>query len=1195
MIIRKFIVGSFSLLAALIIAFGCSDDGQPVEETPPPPPSVGDETPLQPSSVIGETTPPVDGEITPPAVTIVDTDKDTIPDPSDNCLLASNSDQLDSNSDGVGDLCETPTGLTDTDGDTIADDKDNCPLVSNPGQEDSNSDGVGDACSLAGGAGGTGGTGGVAGTGGAGIVAVDGSTTPPDVVDMLQKVMDSDQDTISDSIDNCVIAANTDQIDSDKNNIGDACQDLDNDSILDKNDNCPLANNTDQDIKACDFDKDGIMDEKDNCSYTANAGQEVCAGSTVGTACDGDCDGVLTDKDNCPLTANADQADKNDTLNSGHPNGVGDICEKFDIDDDNVADEVDNCVHTANADQKNNDSDESGNACDTDIDGDGYNNDVEKIAGTDEGSVNSKPSDIDNDTIADVKDNNADGDSVNVVTGDDCNDLDPNISPDKEDELDQLGVDSNCDGIDGDIVHGKGLVVATDGIDAPNCGTQVQTPCKTISYATGLIGKGGNYANVKYILLAVSGSGKEFVDNFTLPDDVDLRGGYCALEKDKYKTSLSDQSSVPDYFYRKRSIMKCMPTVKNKMWVGAPILVINGGKGVVEAIHFVYTGTADYFPAAMELKGGGPVITLNKIDSNFMGIKVSDPGEPVIEKNEYIRVKQSDATAGTYDPNTFIFTAIDINTTKSVKIMNNGEISVLGTKAVAIDWELGKKADSADAEISGNAVISAEGGYTKGISLKNLNDAVINNNTSIYVKVGKGGATSASAISLDSLDSVKAGANASVSVTGTGENLPSVNGYAFSASKVGVVEINGGNYSVSASYPTVINITAIYGYKHLSIADVNINAVGFGSAYGIEINGESPKAEIKGNTVTIFGTADNKLKNAYGLKWDEKKESDMITGRNKITNNKFNIKHAVNGTGIHANVIGKNELILQGNKILIADGDNLTGVDVKNSESKGEFYAARNAVSVGKTLNGVAMSVQGFNSAASLIDDNLLYGGWLEGVAGTETSAIGLKLSKSSPKILLNTIIGGTSNNDKPGNKPSKVYGLRSSFSKLKLLGNQFSAMSTFPVAIGPACYKYSIFVDGDYNFETSMFVDNFFHAPGTGAGKKFGGYPYDGACFTLKISKINKEEQGVGNINDMKGNSGNLHAGLGLAGGFTNFSFGAFEGIDKIPANVFKGAAGFKIPASDLRGAPRLSNGKVDIGALEFKSGETSVLLLVP
>src|SRR5262249_6573395 len=58
----------------------------------------------------------------------VDTDKDGIPDRSDNCPLVFNPDQADRDHDGVGDVC------------------DNCPSRYNPGQEDSNHNGRGDVC-----------------------------------------------------------------------------------------------------------------------------------------------------------------------------------------------------------------------------------------------------------------------------------------------------------------------------------------------------------------------------------------------------------------------------------------------------------------------------------------------------------------------------------------------------------------------------------------------------------------------------------------------------------------------------------------------------------------------------------------------------------------------------------------------------------------------------------------------------------------------------------------------------------------------------------------------------------------------------------------------------------------------------------------------------------------------------------------
>ena len=90
----------------------------------------------------------------------IDADGDGLPDVSDNCASVSNQDQIDIDSDGVGDICDT-----DADGDTFANDTDNCSSVPNLGQEWSdrnfidqtppstqddrtwpNSDAAGDAC-----------------------------------------------------------------------------------------------------------------------------------------------------------------------------------------------------------------------------------------------------------------------------------------------------------------------------------------------------------------------------------------------------------------------------------------------------------------------------------------------------------------------------------------------------------------------------------------------------------------------------------------------------------------------------------------------------------------------------------------------------------------------------------------------------------------------------------------------------------------------------------------------------------------------------------------------------------------------------------------------------------------------------------------------------------------------------------------
>ncbi|MEM9679293.1 MAG: choice-of-anchor B family protein [Bacteroidota bacterium] len=70
-----------------------------------------------------------------------DFDSDTIIDSLDNCPAVANTDQLDTDNDGFGNVCDD-----DDDNDGIPDADDNCPLVANPNQEDIDNDGIGDVC-----------------------------------------------------------------------------------------------------------------------------------------------------------------------------------------------------------------------------------------------------------------------------------------------------------------------------------------------------------------------------------------------------------------------------------------------------------------------------------------------------------------------------------------------------------------------------------------------------------------------------------------------------------------------------------------------------------------------------------------------------------------------------------------------------------------------------------------------------------------------------------------------------------------------------------------------------------------------------------------------------------------------------------------------------------------------------------------
>lgn len=162
----------------------------------------------------------------------IDSDDDGVPDVTDNCPAVANSDQLDQDSDGTGNVCDD-----DLDGDTIANNTDNCPQIANMDQLDFDYDGLGNACDD-----------------------------------------DADGDDVTDSEDNCPFLPNTAQADNDSDGAGDLCDsDDDNDFIEDTEDNCPLVANTDQ----TDFDMDGEGDlcDGDTDNDTIANADDLCPGT----------------------------------------------------------------------------------------------------------------------------------------------------------------------------------------------------------------------------------------------------------------------------------------------------------------------------------------------------------------------------------------------------------------------------------------------------------------------------------------------------------------------------------------------------------------------------------------------------------------------------------------------------------------------------------------------------------------------------------------------------------------------------------------------------------------------------------------------------------------------------------------------------------------------------------------------------
>lgn len=250
------------------------------------------------------------------------------------------------------------------------------------------------------------------GGGGGGSILVDRT----DYGDTYQFADDYDSDGLEDNFDNCPRATNNDQADGDGDGVGDAC-----DTCLDAAN--PDQSNIDGDAfgDLCDDDIDGddVLNAEDNCETLPNptmgsAGQADMDGNGVGDACDDDIDGdgMPNLEDSCP--ANASISDPSaDQMEQCFP----------DLDGDNFDDiRDDNCPGYQNPDQIDTDTDGMGDACDADLDEDGFQNFQDNCPGM----ANTDQFDGDRDG----KGNGCDTNFCFVVFGDAQNCLDPSASLD---------------------------------------------------------------------------------------------------------------------------------------------------------------------------------------------------------------------------------------------------------------------------------------------------------------------------------------------------------------------------------------------------------------------------------------------------------------------------------------------------------------------------------------------------------------------------------------------------------------------------------------------------------------------------------------------------------------------------------------------------------------------------------------------
>lgn len=197
-------------------------------------------------------------------------------------------------------------------------------------------------------------------------------------------IKDADRDIISDTADNCPNVPNTNQLDTDRDLLGDECDDdIDNDTLTNGQEltlgtNPSVADsdadgiNDNVDVFPLDpkytheSDSDKIPDDLDNCPVVANPEQDDTDHDSLGDVCDDDIDNDTLKNDvevrhgTDPTRADTDGDGSSDKVDP-HPL---DFLNREDTDDDYIADVIDNCKRTSNVDQKDLDNDGSGDACD---------------------------------------------------------------------------------------------------------------------------------------------------------------------------------------------------------------------------------------------------------------------------------------------------------------------------------------------------------------------------------------------------------------------------------------------------------------------------------------------------------------------------------------------------------------------------------------------------------------------------------------------------------------------------------------------------------------------------------------------------------------------------------------------------------------------------------------------------------------